>query len=219
MKLGYRFMETDVHTTSDGQLVVHHDAELDRTTDRTGQIANLTLAEVRRARVGGLDQIPTLDEVLEEFPVSRFLIDIKDARGAAILAQRLFAHSAWGRVCVGSFGRSRLARFRKLAPAGAVTSADPIAVLAHLSLSRPIGPSPAAYQVPLRWQWGRRSILVLTPAFIARAHARGAVVHVWTVNNEADMEQVLDLGVDGIVTDALDVARDVLQRRGLWEES
>lgn len=217
-RLGYRYLETDVRTTSDGRLVIHHDAALDRTSDRSGLISDLPFAEVRRARVGGIDQIPTLDEALEAHPRCRFLVDIKDARGVEPLAETLTRHSAWHRVCVGSFGVTRLARLRQRASGRATTSADPLAVVVNAFLPRNIGRDPAAFQIPVTWRFGPIRYRVLTPAFLERAHARGAAVHVWTINNANEMHRVLDLGVDGIVTDAIDVARDVLIERGLWEE-
>ncbi len=219
VRLGYRYLETDVHTTADGHLVIHHDADLARTTDRSGRIGDLSLAEVRRARVGGIDEIPTLDEALESFPDRRFLIDIKDAAGVSPLIAGLTRHDAWHRVSVGSFGAARLARFRRLSGARATTVADPLAVVAHLAVPGRMLPAPAAFQIPTTWRFGPFRHEVLTSSFIARAHARGAVVHVWTINDRSEMNRVLDLGVDGIVTDAIDVARDVLQQRGLWEEA
>jgi glycerophosphoryl diester phosphodiesterase len=217
-RLGYRFLETDVRTTSDRRLVIHHDADLDRTSDGSGLISDLPFAEVRRARVGGIDQIPTLDEALEALPHCRFLVDVKDARGVGPLEETLSRHAAWDRVCVGSFGVTRLARLRHRASGRATTSAGPLEVAVNAFLPRGVGPVPAAYQVPTTWRFGPIRYRVLTPSFIERAHARGAAVHVWTINNASDMHRVLDLGVDGIVTDAIDVARDVLVERGLWEE-
>jgi glycerophosphoryl diester phosphodiesterase len=220
--LGYRYVETDVRTTADGKLVIHHDADLERVTDRGGEIRSLPLAEVRRARVGGVDQIPTLDEALEEFPDVRFLIDIKDPPGAAALAERLTAHNAWDRVSVGSFGIRRLARFRRAAGARGTTAADPLHVVSAMYLPRRLRSlvpgRPAAFQVPIQWRLRRSRVAVLTPAFISAVHAAGAVVHVWTVNNTDDLHRVIDLRVDGVVTDAIDIAKEVLIERGMWED-
>ncbi len=217
--LGYRYLETDVHVTRDGHLVLHHDPELDRTTDRGGRIAEMTLRTVREARVGGIDQIPTLDEALEAFPDRRFLVDIKDSGAVKPLVSCLSRHGAWDRVSVGSFSASRLRRFRRLSGTKATTAGDPLDVVVNLVVPSGLLRAPAAFQIPPTWRFGRWRLRVLTRAFVERAHARGAAVHVWTINNRTDLNAVLDMGVDGIVTDAIDVARDVLRERGLWEES
>lgn len=216
--LGYRYLETDVRVTADGHLVVHHDADLARTTDHSGLISTLALREVRKARVGGIDPVPTLDEVLEEFPDRTFMIDIKQAGAVRPLVECLGRHGAWNRVNIGSFGASRLRKFRRLSGTRATTAADPLDVVVNLVSPVRFGAPPAAFQIPRDWHLGPFQVPVLTKGFVARAHARGAAVHVWTINNREDLHAVLDQGVDGIVTDAVDVARDVLRERGLWED-
>src|SRR5690606_38590076 len=85
--LGYDYLETDVHLTADGVLLAFHDAVLDRVTDSTGAVGELTLADVRRARIGGREQVPTLVELLDAFPQARFNIDIKSDQAVAPLAE------------------------------------------------------------------------------------------------------------------------------------
>src|SRR5215212_8149539 len=106
--LGYDYLETDVHVTSDHVLLAFHDAVLDRVTDLEGAIADLTLEEVRQALVGGREQVPTLAQLFDEFPRARFNIDIKSEGAAAALATFIEEREAWDRVLVGSFSPQRL---------------------------------------------------------------------------------------------------------------
>ncbi|MGA4668417.1 glycerophosphodiester phosphodiesterase [Propionibacteriaceae bacterium Y1923] len=216
--LGYRYLETDVHVTRDGGLVAFHDDSLDRVTDRQGPIADLPLFEVRQAKVGG-EPIPTLDEVLAAFPEARVNIDIK-ARGAEEpLAHVLRRHDAEHRVCIGSFNEFRLRRFRRLTRREVATSTGPLGVVAGVVGSRlGLGPAPfgAAFQVPVRTRVAGRMVEVVTREFIERAHAWGKAVHVWTIDDEATMNQLIDWGVDGLISDRIDVLRQVCLARGLW---
>ncbi len=121
--LGFRYLETDVHATSDGRLVAFHDEHLDRVTDRGGAIADLPWREVAAARIGGREPIPALDELLDAFPDTRINIDIKAPGAVAPLWETIRAHAAYDRVCVGSFSNRRLQAFRRLAGARVATAA------------------------------------------------------------------------------------------------
>lgn len=215
--LGYRYLETDVHVTRDGHLVAFHDATLDRVTDSRGAIADLPLAEIRRARIGN-EQVPTLDEVLDNFDV-RVNIDIKANGAEAPLVHALRRHNAWHRVCVGSFSQVRLARFRALAKNWVATSCGPVGVATAVAASRSgfgIAPRGAAFQVPVRHHVAGRVVEVVTPAFVAQAHRWGKQVHVWTIDDPQQMSDLIDMGVDGLVTDRPDLLRQVLESRGMW---
>ena len=217
-ELGYEYLETDVHVTRDGVLLAFHDHVLDRVTDRSGEVAGLTMAEVRRARVGGREAVPTLAELFDAFPRARFNIDLKSEGAVPVLAEFLAAREAWDRVLVGSFSRRRTARFRELTGGRVPTCATPVEIAAFRVL-----PSArlaalltrarfAAFQVPHR----RRGVTVVTEGFVRRAHAVGRHVHVWTVDEADEMRELLDRGVDGIFTDRTDILRDVLIERGEW---
>ena len=104
VELGYRYLETDVHASADGVLVAFHDERLDRVTDRAGAIAELPWAQIREARIGGREPVPTLEQILETFPATRVNIDIKAAGAIAPLWETIRRHAAYDRVCV---GRSR----------------------------------------------------------------------------------------------------------------
>jgi glycerophosphoryl diester phosphodiesterase len=212
---GYRYLETDVHATADGALLAFHDDRLDRVTDRTGRIAELPLRSVAEAKVGGQEPIPLLEDLLGAFPRARVNIDPKDDRAVEPLAEVIRRTGSQDRVCCGSFSDKRLARLRKLVGPGLCTSLGPAgtARLRASSYGVPAGrlPSPCV-QVPHRYR-GR----TLTDArFVDTAHRLGLQVHVWTVDEEEEMDELLDLGVDGIMTDRPTLLRSVLERRGAW---
>ena len=222
--LGYRYLETDVHATRDGVLVAFHDETLDRVCDRTGRIPDLSWREVARARIGRAGVgVPQLEEVLGTWPEVRVNIDIK-SKGAILPLVRVIERTrAHDRVCVASFSDRRRAEalMRLSRPvvtsAGQTTAARFRTAAALPPLIRPpvvarVLQGVHGLQVPVR----HAGIEVVTPATIAAAHEVGAFVHVWTVNEVAEMERLLDLGVDGIVTDRADLLKEVLQARGRW---
>jgi glycerophosphoryl diester phosphodiesterase len=216
--LGYDYLETDVHLTRDGVLLAFHDDVLDRVTDRGGAVRDLTLAEIREARIGEREEVPTLVELIESFPRARFNIDIKSDPAVAPLAALVHERDLWHRVLVGSFSRRRIRRFRQLTGGRVPTAADPWeTVVFRFSPSARVasalaGRAFAAFQVPHR----RGPLVVVTPGFVRRAHAAGHQVHVWTVDDPDEMTELLDRGVDGIFTDRTDLLKDVLQARGQW---
>jgi glycerophosphoryl diester phosphodiesterase len=212
--LGYSYLETDVHATSDGVLVAFHDRTLDRLTDRTGRIAQLPYGEVSRARIGGTDPIPLLEELLGAWPEARFNIDVKDEPAVRPLVEVLKRAAAWDRVCITSFSGRRLGAVRRALPRPVCMATAPLGVAA-LRLGAPNGVLAARLrrmavrctQIPIR---------VATESYLRRAHAAGLQVHVWTVNDRKIMSDLLDLGVDGIMTDETAALREVLAERGQW---
>jgi glycerophosphoryl diester phosphodiesterase len=218
--LGYRYVETDAHGTSDGVAVALHDAALDRTTDARGLVADLPWEVVRRARIGGVEPVPRLDELLGSWPHLRVNIDVKAASGIAATADAIERTNAHDRVCVTSFSAARrratLARLSRPVATSAGTS-EVVGFLVGARLRLPALAGAAlrqvdALQVPVRQQ----GLTVVDARTVAAAHAAGRQVHVWTINDAATMHHLLDLGVDGIVTDRADVLRDVLTSRGRW---
>lgn len=214
---GYRYLETDVHTTADGQLIAFHDAQLGRVTNASGAVSKHTWAELADVRVGGSDPISTLEELLVEFSTTFFNIDLKDERSVTILPPLLAKLGAEDRVCVASFSTRRLNRFRALAPA-VLTATTPVEV-AWYSFGfgfrrRPLGAG-AVLQVPAR-VFSDRVPLVRADVLHA-AHEAGRAVHVWTIDERAEMERLIDLGVDGIVTNEIGILKQVLIERGMWE--
>lgn len=215
---GYRYLETDVHATSDGVVVIHHDDLLDRTTSGAGAVGTQPWSVVSKAMVGGHEPVCKLTDVLEELPDALLNIDVKAASAVEPLVRTLRAANALDRVCIASFSHARLTRVRRLGGPRLLTSMAPPAVGALWASSKlrglPLGWAiqGSAAQIPVRQ--GR--LLLVTPRMVRAAHKRGAEVHVWTVDEETEMCRLLDLGVDGLVTDQPAMLRDVLKDRGAW---
>jgi glycerophosphoryl diester phosphodiesterase len=218
VELGYRYLETDAQVTADGVLLAFHDSTLDRVTDRTGMISRLPWREVRAARIGGAEPIPLLADVLGSWPEARFVLDPKSDEAVGPLVEAIRQTGAIDRVCVGSFSHRRLARVRAALGARLATSMSP-AELRRLRLAawgllpRAAVPGTAAcVQIPERH--GR--IPLAEPRLVGLAHALGMPVHVWTINQPESMHNLLDMGVDGIISDDVEALRTVLGERGLW---
>ncbi|HSS68326.1 MAG TPA: glycerophosphodiester phosphodiesterase family protein, partial [Nocardioidaceae bacterium] len=216
--LGFRYIETDAHVSSDGVLVAAHDPSLERTTDGTGVIEDHRYADLTKLKVGGREAIPRFEDVLATWPDIHVNVDAKTPEAVGILARMVHRHRAWDRVCVASFSAPSVYRLRReLGPrvATALSWAEVAALM--WTPTRPLRSrllrSGQAAQVPPRHRYG---IDVLTPAFVDRAHELGTVVNVWTINDAAEMHRVLDLGADGVFTDRLDIARDVFREREIW---
>ncbi|GAB3016058.1 glycerophosphoryl diester phosphodiesterase [Nocardioides flavus (ex Wang et al. 2016)] len=220
--LGLTHLETDVRTTRDGHVVCFHDATLSRVTGHPGRVADLDLADLRRLRVDGTDQVPTLREALATFPTARFAIDLKDEASIGAMARLLRAHPGWAeRTLVAGAWSGWLRRLRDEAP-GVTTALGWRSLTTLVACSRggvrPPGLRPGTgstgtfAHVPIRL--GR--LPVHSGRVIARAHELGIRVVVWTVDDPVTMRSLLDMGVDGIITDRPDVLREVLVARGEW---
>ncbi|MFF7857706.1 glycerophosphodiester phosphodiesterase family protein [Streptomyces sp. NPDC007904] len=216
VRAGYRYIETDVHATRDGRLVAFHDATLDRVTDGAGRIADLPWRDVRDARVAGEEPVPLFEELLDTFPEVRWNVDVKAEPALLPFLELIERANAWDRVCLGSFSEARLVRARRLAGPRLATSYGTRGVL-HLrlrswGLPAAVRGSAVAAQVPET----QSGIQVVDHRFVRAAHACGLQVHVWTVNEPERMHRLLDLGVDGIMTDHIDTLRKVMEDRGVW---
>ncbi|MEW1646868.1 MULTISPECIES: glycerophosphodiester phosphodiesterase [unclassified Streptomyces] len=216
VEMGYRYIETDVHATADGKLVAFHDETLDRVTDGAGRIADLFWSDVSHARVAGREPVPLFEELLETFPEVRWNVDIKAEPALRPLLDLLERTDAWNRVLVGSFSEKRVVRAQHLAGPRLATSFGTRGVL-NLRLRSwgaplPVRRSALAAQVPEE----QSGVPVVDRSFVRAAHARGVQVHVWTINEADRMHRLLDLGVDGIMTDHIDTLRDVMVERGVW---
>ncbi|MEU8981569.1 glycerophosphodiester phosphodiesterase [Streptomyces sp. NPDC048309] len=213
---GYRYIETDVHATADGKLVAFHDATLDRVTDGAGRIADLPWEDVRHARVAGAEPVPLFEDLLDAFPEVRWNIDVKAEPALRPLLDLLERTAAWDRVCVGSFSEARVTRAQRQAGPRLATSYGTRGVLSlrlrSWGIPVPLRRSAIAAQVPE----SQSGVPVVDRRFVRAAHARGLQVHVWTVNEPERMHRLLDLGVDGIMTDHIDTLRKVLEDRGTW---
>jgi glycerophosphoryl diester phosphodiesterase len=215
VSLGYRYLETDARLTRDGVVLAFHDATLDRVSDRTGTILELPWDDVRQARIGGDQEPVRLDELLDAYPDVRFNIDAKDDSVVDALARVIERACAIDRVCIAAFSDARLTRMRKALGARLCTSAGPrgVARLRLAATNAPVrAPKLPCVQVPTR----ARGVRLVDERFVATAHRADIAVHVWTVDDPDEMHRLLDLGVDGLMTDRPDLLRDVLVERGQW---
>jgi glycerophosphoryl diester phosphodiesterase len=224
-------LELDLRVTRDGEVVVIHDATVDRTTDGSGVVADMTLEELRRLDAGyrfspdggrtflyrGREvRIPTLAEVYEEFPDARVNADIKDSRpGAEEAVLRVIRRAgAEGLTLIASTDHAVVRRFRRVSGGEVPTAASrrEIAVFyasSRLRLEALARPDYDALQVPVE----HRGIQLVTPRFLEAAHSRGVRVDVWTINDAPEMHRLLDLGVDAVMTDYPEVLASLLDRR------
>jgi glycerophosphoryl diester phosphodiesterase len=217
---GYRYLETDVHATRDGVVVVLHDPTLDRTTDGSGCIEQLSWAATRTARVGGREPLCRLEDLLEELPGALLNVDVKSDAAVAPVLDLLRRTGSWDRVCLASFSEARLRRLRRAAGPKLLTSMGTASVAAlRLRSALPFLPGPpikgSLAQLPVR----SLGIRLVDRALVRYVHRHGLEVHVWTVDRAAEMVALLDLGVDGVVSDRPDVLREVLRARNAWPEA
>ena len=227
--LGVDVLEMDLHITQEGVLVIIHDETVDRTTNGTGSVENMSLAEVKALDAGynwsddGGDTfpyrgmgitIPTLEEVFKAFPEYRMTIEIKKTeRSMAVpFCEMIRAYGMQDKVLVASFHDERMAEFRQVCPGVATSSARQettvFVLLSKVFLGRLYSPSFYALQVPEE----SSNITVMTPQFVQAAHERNLRVEPWTVNDPEQMRTYIDWGVDGIITDRPDLMLEVLGR-------
>ena len=218
VEMGYRYLETDVRVTADGVLAVFHDPTLERVTDRSGRIDTLPWSEVSKARIGGREPILRLEDLLGAWPDVRFNLDIKAAGVLAPLVRLVRRLAIVDRICLGSFSDARIAAARRLFGPSVCTALGPRGVAAlRLSSYSPraaglVRIQAGVAQVPL--QLGGRALV--DDRFLAAAHARDLQVHVWTVDTEEETTAMLDLGVDGVMTDRPAMLKELLEKRGQW---
>ena len=234
--IGVDVIETDLQLTKDNQFVLFHDDDLMRMAGREETIRDLTLNELKQIDItynltpddgatypyrGQGHEILELSEALEEFPESViFNMDIKnkeDREAPELLASEIKKHDRANSVIVASFHDRQIQRFRVLMP-DVVTAACPgevsrfvFGVKTHSLKLTARNPKYRAFQVPVNY--GR--ISVVNSKFVGAAHERGIAVHVWTINERLEMNNLIDLGVDGIITDEPALLRDLLREKKL----
>ena len=217
VELGFRYIETDVHITADGVLLAFHDDRLERVSDGEGLVYKLPWSTVRQAKVAGTEPIVELQELLETFPDIRFNLDIKRWTALEPCVDMISRMGCWDRICIGSFSDGRLRRVRKSMARKGLTvcsSMGPQGVLAmklrqfHL----PTRSGALCAQVPVKYF----GIPVVTSGFVDTCHAVGIQVHVWTIDEPDEMRRLVDLGVDGLMTDKPSVLKRVLIELGCW---
>lgn len=232
---GCQWIETDIHMTRDGQIVTFHDHDLRRTTNGRGMVWDHTLAELRRLDAGynfspdgrsypfrgkGIT-IPTLAELVELDPSARINLEIKQARPslAATLWRFIEAQGLHDRLLVASEDVELVREFRNLARGTVATSAGKREIFsfwlaARMGVSGLLPIEYDALQVPISF----RGLEIVTPAFVEAAHRRGLQVHVWTIDSLEQMRWLIDVGVDGIMTDYPARLVELIRERDLMPE-
>lgn len=218
VELGYQYLETDARATRDGVVLAFHDATLDRLTDGSGRIAALPWHELQRAKINGVEPLARLEDVLGTWPEIRLNIDVKDAATVEPLARVIERTRAHSRVCIASFSdRRRRAVLRRLSAPVASSAGREVTTAFRLGAGSQWLTDHALRDVDCLQVPERAGLLpVVTADTVAAAHRVGRQLHVWTVNDAQAMHRLLDLGVDGIITDRADVLREVLRSRGQW---
>ena len=214
VRAGAEYLETDVHVSADGAAVLAHDATLQRVAvGRAERVADLALAELRRVDLGAGQGFATLGELLHAFPGVRLNIDVKTDAAVAATVEAVRRADAADRVLLTAFSDARRRRLASMLPGVAASAGRASVLRAHAAsvtrnapLMRRAVAGAHALQIPERV--GR--VRLLSPALVETAHEAGLEIHVWTVNEEAEMRRLLALGIDGIVTDRADLALCVI---------
>lgn len=217
-ELGYRYFETDVRATSDGRIYAIHDAALDRLTGTQDLVSALSAESIDEQRLDQREPFARLEAIYEAFPDARLNIDIKSDDAVVPTCDLVRALGVIDRTCLSSFSHARLSKIRAALPEVATSASMREVALARM-LPLPVltiagRPRGQCLQVPAR----RGRFDVVTARFVRRAHALDQQVHVWTIDDADEMHRLLDLGVDGIMTDRTDILKDVLIERGTWKD-
>ena len=194
ISLGYQYLETDLRETSDGKIITFHDPNLKRITGANITISETKFSDIRMRRLPSREIIPTIDELLEEFQDSFFNMDLKVNQIEEKVLKKINSHNALERVCLGSFNSKTIKKINSLEPKILTSMGISQVIMYKFFQKKNIS---KLIQIPTRWN----GIKVITKKFIDRLHNDGLKVHVWTINKEKEMQSLIDLGVDGIMTD------------------
>lgn len=215
--LGYRIIETDVQSSSDGVLYCFHDDDLQRITGDPRKFETVPSRDIDRLRIDATHSIPKLAEIVDAFPDAYFNIDIKSWAAADPFIALTEAMNTYDRICVGSFSQRRIKAvtscLSKNPPARSLGTGGVVEFyLKHLLNHRGTIKAQCA-QLPIT----HFGIKLITPRTLAYARSQGLKIHVWTINQADEMQRLIDLGVDGIMTDDCVLLKSVLEKNGLWD--
>lgn len=211
--IGYRYLETDVHTTADGELIAFHDDELERVAGLPGGISDHSWDQLAAIDLGDGHRIPRMTDLLASFPEARFNIDPKSDDAVDPLVEVIAEHDAVERVCVGSFSDARIDRVRQALGPNLCTSPGPkgaVKVMAAARLGLRWKPPYGCVQIPVR----SKGVRLDSAKLIRQIQSLGMQVHFWTVNDADEMNRLLDRGADAIITDEIELLKEVLIARG-----
>ena len=213
--LGYRYMETDMQASSDGVVYIFHDDRLERVSNGTGLFCEHSSAEIDKLRLNNGERIPRLSEALDALPEALFNIDIKRADGTKPLANFLNTHPQAHRVVAASFVGARLKQLKSLVkkPVPVTAVQNDIIRIMLIGLGLPLRrPDVVAVQVPI----SHYGIPIVTKWFVRQCHKLNIKIHVWTIDDEKQMRWLIDLGVDGVMTDKPSLLKEVCLDKGCW---
>ncbi len=226
VEVGAQAIEIDLHASKDEELVVIHDSTVDRTTDGTGPVDQYTLDELRKLDAGyrftadegqtfafrgqGV-QIPALDEAMEAIGDLPAILEVKSAAAGRLLADWLPRRPEFERIIVGGFDADEVGAAGAAARWRCAYQTDLLGFVlwGKLGVRRPLPADLAAAMVPVR----KNGLRIVTRGFVRRMHEQGKGVFVWTVNRPDEMRQLLDIGVDGLISDYPAVLRRVVEER------
>lgn len=216
-KLGYRYLDIDLQVTSDGVLVAHHDDSLERLTGIAGTVAERTWAELSEARLPNGEPLARFEDLLAAHPDALWNIEVKSEEATRPVVAEIRKHGIDQRVCLNAFSDLRMRKIRKAAAGLNPGYSTPIASTLWLKLASyipflPYRTSAQVTQSPVK----DRGIPVLDERFVNRAHKQGLLAIVWTINDRTEMARLLDIGVDGILTDEPTILKSLLEERGQW---
>lgn len=214
--LGYRYLDVDLQATADEVLVAHHDETLERLTGLPGAMEDYTWRELADARLPNGEPLVRFEELLEAHPYARWNIEIKNEAASGPTVDLVRARGLADRVCLGAISDLRMFRIRRSASGIRPAYAAPLGATLWLKLTSRVplpfvGPADATL-APVR----DRGVPILDQRFVDRAHRAGVLVIAWTIDKPDEMHRLIDVGVDGILTDAPTVLRSVLTDRGVW---
>ena len=213
--LGFVFMETDVQSTLDGKVVIFHDETLERVAGINKKVSQLTFQEIKKIDLINGGKIPSLEETLASFPNLRFNIDIKVDSAVKETLKIIKQNNAFDRVCLAAFSTKRLNLIRRLAGPELCSSMGQAEIVRLLLNSFGLKlriSSGLCAQVPVS-QFG---ITIVSNRFVKKVHALNKLIHVWTIDEKEEMFRLIDLGVDGLMTDKPTVLKKAMLERNLF---
>ena len=213
---GFKYLETDVHPTSDNKLMAFHDPTLDRVTNAEGRIIDFSSIDLKKVKVKNNYRIPLMEELLESFPNCFFSIDMKCDQSVIPLIDLVKRNNALERVCFASFNQNRLNFVRETFNNKCITSMGPKEIIAskifsYINLKKNINSHLASMPI------SRYNIRLINKRSVAYLQSLNIKVIAWTINNEAQMRHLISIGVDGIMTDKLKLLKNILIEKNLWQ--
>ena len=215
INMGFNIIETDIQITKDKKLVVFHDLTLDRLTNTKGLVKDKTWNELKKIKILGKYSIPLLSDIFDKWPKIKINIDPKNDECIDYLISFLREYNCFEKICIGSFSGKRLQRLRKEFGPKLCTSAGPLEVLklklfSLINLSISIDAN--CVQVPLKYY----RINIIDKNFIKFCQSQNLMVHVWTINDILEIERLLDLGVNGIISDNIEGLKKIFKKKNYW---